>query len=1349
MYYMEEAKPIPSSPALMDILQDRFAPILVTLYQVIGLVAFLVIPFLAFSWFNTPFVGFFVEPSGVALDLEPTTPGAWYGIENGVDSNDRLVEIDGILFSTTASFQNLLNEYKVGDLVVVKTKARSGIETVIEIPLQSLPSNDRFALFFIPYAVGLVYLGAGFWVVRGRRTSNTGRTFAIFSTSVALILAGLLDVFTTHRLIYLWTIALGLAAGVLLHFALIFPREHRLVRRFGVIRYVGYAVGIWLILSTWPNINNTNNPYALNGSWQLLFRFLAFSVFVYLIGSAIRRLTTPSPIEQAQNRIILWGFFFSFSPLILFVLHDYLSWSILNLPLSVVLIPLAIFPLSIGYAISRYRLVNTDLVISQGIMYAALTVIAGVGYALLISGLSLIFNETIEIDSPFLIGIMVFFLALLLNPFRIRVQMVVDSLFFKGDSIYRQQVKAFGEELSQVVELNDIVNLLRRQINQHLKPTRLHIFVYDQLIDRYVTVGDETGRPTTDIRFLRNTGLVQTLTNLRTTLFIGETDSFPPELVGDKPRLALLGAQLFIALPGQERLAGWVALGPQGSGETYSSHEMNFLTSLADQAAQAIERAQVLADKDRRVHEMNVLTRVAQGVNVTLNFDDILELLYAQTSQVIPAEDFNITLFNSATQTLRHAFLLENDERLSEKEGILIPLGHGLEREVLEIRRPIITDDYEQECRNHRVVSTKNGIFAWMGVPLNAGAEIIGVIAVGSHNPAVLYTEDQYNIIQAIADQAAGAIVKANLLDESEKRAKQLASLNEVTRGLTSTLELDLLLNSILGSAVEILNCDAGSLLLLEEETGDLIYEVVVSPVDAEHFLGKRLESGVGLAGKAAVEMRPLIVNNVEQNEDWHSEPDKQTGFVTRGILAVPMLYKENVIGVIEVLNKKDLMPFDLDDQELLIAFAGQAAVAVENVRLYTQTDEELTSRVEELSVMQRIDRELNTSLDVSRAMEITLDWAMRQSKSSAGIIGIITEDGVRIIASEGYDTQLNVYEEGIIPLTMPVLSEAVSDGRLQRMDMDQLQEGSAILEDAKSQIVLPIRRETEVIGLVLLESVEEERYGEQSTSFLTRLSDHASIAIANSQLYTEVQRANIAKSDFVSFVSHELKTPMTSIKGYADLLAAGAVGEVSEAQTDFLATIRTNIDRMATLVSDLADVSRIEAGRLHLEFAGVKLDEVIEEIVRSTQKLMDEKNQEVIIDIPDDLPPVWGDRNRLIQILTNLASNAYKYTPEDGRIIVSVVQSENKWDEEGAPLVAHISVADSGIGIKLEDQKKIFSQYFRTDEGKETASGTGLGLNITRNLVEMQGGKIWFDSVFGQGSTFQFTVPVTETGLN
>jgi signal transduction histidine kinase len=418
--------------------------------------------------------------------------------------------------------------------------------------------------------------------------------------------------------------------------------------------------------------------------------------------------------------------------------------------------------------------------------------------------------------------------------------------------------------------------------------------------------------------------------------------------------------------------------------------------------------------------------------------------------------------------------------------------------------------------------------------------------------------------------------------------------------------------------------------------------------------------------------------------------------------------------------------------------------VAVENVRLYMQTDQELARRVEELSVMQRIDRELNTSLDTTKAMGITLEWAMRQSDSVAGLVGVIEEDGLRVMSSEGYSSEIAQYPDEILPLDLSPVAAVIESGRYALSGGSDVL-GKSLLLDAASQLAIPLRREGEVIGVILLECMESERYDEGTIDFLTRLSDHASIAISNAQLYSEVQRANLAKSDFVSFVSHELKTPMTSIRGYADLLAAGSVGPVNMAQNEFLSTIRFNIQRMATLVSDLADISRIEAGRLHLEFAPVVMRAVVDEVVRSAQALADEKDHSIEIDVPEDLPQVWGDRNRLAQILTNLASNAIKYTLEGGRITIRARQEENRWDPEGSPQVLHVQVIDSGIGIKEEDQEKIFQQYFRTEEGKDTASGTGLGLNITRYLVEMQGGKIWFESEFGEGTNFQFTIPLAE----
>ncbi|HAY83740.1 MAG TPA: hypothetical protein DCY42_02130 [Chloroflexi bacterium] len=1341
---MDEAKAFDTSAVSANEFWNRLAPLLVLGFQVLALFLLIVAAVLAFSWFDQPALGFFVDPAMViGNEQQPRYEWEKQTFLEQIPNQDVLLAIDAQEVQHVLDLQQVLSQYQVGDQVELLLQARSGHIMSQTVQLGNFSNYERMMYFFLPFVLAVGFLGAGFWAVRVRLDDPSARVFGILTASLALALACWFDLWSTQRLVIVWLFSMGISIGAFLHFWLLFPKPYRFYHRSPYIGWAGYLVGIGLAGYAVSTLQNYNFPTQFTESRQPLWILVVLCLLVFMIGLIVRRYSSISPVELEQSRIVLWGSGLALLPMTGYLLGKIFQLDSFTIPLVVALAPLVLLPLSITYAILRYRVVNTDLLISRTLYYAILSLLAGAGYAALISGLGVIFTDLVSVDSPFLIGIVVFVLALIINPFRNQVQLILDSIFFRGEGAYRQDMDSYAERISHLVELPAIAGLMREYVTQHLEPLRLHIYVYDALVDRYVPTLGEDGRPTTDIRFPRNSGLVHRLSSKRKTFFLDMQDTLPHQLQNERARLALLGAQLFIALPGQERLSGWLALGPRASGERYTGHDLDFLSNLADHAAKAIERAQVMADKDRRVHEMNVLTRVAQGINITINFDDILELLYAQSSQVIPLDDFNITLYNEATNLLRHVFLVQKDDRISELENESIPLGYGLEREVLQLRRPIITDDYQQECRNRRVIPNKKGIYAWMGVPLNAGAEVIGVIAVGSYNPAILYTEDQHNILQAIADQAAGAIVKARLLEETEIRARQLASLNEVTRGLTSTLELDPLLEDIMSSAVEILDCEAGSLLLVDPDLQELVYEVVIGPV-ADEFLGSRQPVGIGLAGKVAESMEPMIVNNVEQSPDWNSTPDQETGFVTRGMLVVPMLYKGSVIGVLEVINKKNKMPFTIDDQELLNAFAGQAAVAVENVRLYMQTDQELANRVEELSVMQRIDRELNTSLDIGKAMEITLEWAMRQSQSMSGLVGVLVEDGLQVMASQGYSYQLSKYETGVLPLDLPALASVLGEGRLYQPDTEELAQ-SSLLENAQSQLAVPIRREAEVIGLILLESLSGDHYNENTIDFITRLSDHASIAISNAQLYSEVQRANLAKSDFVSFVSHELKTPMTSIRGYADLLAAGSVGQVTEPQMEFLTTIRSNIQRMATLVSDLADISRIEAGRLHLEFSPVVLNEVVDEVVRSTLGLAKEKDHQVMADIPHDLPKVWGDRNRLVQILTNLLSNAIKYTPEGGEVTLRARLADNEWDPAGVPQVVHIQVIDNGIGIKLEDQAKIFQQYFRTDEGRDTASGTGLGLNISRYLVEIQGGKIWFVSEFGRGTTFHFTVPVAE----
>jgi signal transduction histidine kinase len=205
-------------------------------------------------------------------------------------------------------------------------------------------------------------------------------------------------------------------------------------------------------------------------------------------------------------------------------------------------------------------------------------------------------------------------------------------------------------------------------------------------------------------------------------------------------------------------------------------------------------------------------------------------------------------------------------------------------------------------------------------------------------------------------------------------------------------------------------------------------------------------------------------------------------------------------------------------------------------------------------------------------------------------------------------------------------------------------------------------------------------------------------------------------------------------------------VGQINEMQTNFLGTIRSNVERMSTLVSDLNDNAKIEAGRLRLDFRPTDVREVMDEVIRSSRRQVEDKRQTIELQLPPQLPHVWADRTRVAQVLTNLVSNAYKYTPEGGHLLIGAEATDNQWDPEGAKKVVHLWVQDNGIGISFEDQARIFQRFFRSDDSKaREAPGTGLGLNITKSLVEMQGGRIWFNSEFRKGTTFHFTIPVSE----
>jgi signal transduction histidine kinase len=547
---------------------------------------------------------------------------------------------------------------------------------------------------------------------------------------------------------------------------------------------------------------------------------------------------------------------------------------------------------------------------------------------------------------------------------------------------------------------------------------------------------------------------------------------------------------------------------------------------------------------------------------------------------------------------------------------------------------------------------------------------------------------------------------------------ERLAALYQVSQALGSSLHLDEVLNQVMDAVIQLTGAERGFLILVDPQTGDLRSQA------ARNLEGKSL-------GREEMQVSRTVIQEVvrsgagvvttnAQADARFSQQQSVLMYALRSILCVPLRLRGQVTGAIYVDNKIKTGLFGESDRELLEAFAAQAAVAIENARLYTQTDAALTARVAELETLQRIDRQLNTGLDLDRVLDLTLEWAVRGTQAESAWIAMQSEDrrAMIVVAGEGKGASLNVDSPDIEPAIrrgLPVVRRGEGEKRPPR-------------------VVVPVRREEKTVALIGVLR-RGQSFTPEAEAFLLRLAEHAALALENTRLYRAVHQANLAKSQFVSFVSHELKSPMTSIRGYADLIQQGTVGSVTEQQKEFLTTIVDNVDQMAALVSDLSDISRIETGQLRLQQAEVPLARYIRETATGMRPQMEAKSIKLDLEVPADLPPVWADRTRLVQILTNLLSNAVKYTPAGGKVSVRARVEDEK---------ATVRVVDTGIGMSVEDQAKLFTQFFRSDDpAVRDQPGWGLGLNVTKRLVEIQGGQIGVTSERGKGSTFWFSLPL------
>lgn len=1352
--------------------------------SVLALAAFLGYLVIGLAWRSTPFMGVMVDHNMVVTDKLPNGDTAWAGLDAGLQPGDQILSINGQAISrvhdsprSSRNYQDVLGTLRVNSRVTVEfyahddgTKARPGEVSCqatdggarlceVTYALAAFPMADFTAFFITPYVAGLIVLIVGLAVLYVRRWDPAAFLIVVIIELLALFMAGLFDLHTTHHYLPLWILSSALLGGSLITLGLIFPAPVARLYRQPWLRFIPIVLSG--LLALYALIAITQESAANAGANRYLvetFVFVSMAILAALL-HAYQRPHATTALARDQAISVMIGVMLGLVPtgfwFVAGLTQSATGELLFPFSVEVSMLFFVVLPFSMAYAALEVRYFDGDRMLVRAVSYSLMLFVLMLGYFLVVVGASLFTTGIMDANNPFLVIITIFFISVLFVPLRTQLQGSIEHVYFRTRRNYQQKLEAFSRQLTSLAGTDVMVREFRRLLAETIRPTNTLIFLINEAGDTYVSYGKP--EPETDVVFGTNSGVIQTLAKTNAPIYLQPGKPWPLELRTDRARLGIIRVMVIDKMAGTDRINGFACIGaPLSSANAYNFEELRFIHTLVGQLAVAIERDQVIHSLERRVRELDVLSQVGQAVNFTIERDDLVELISAQTLKLIPAPFFYVVLYESATEKLYYAFFLENDERDETRENQQWDIGDDLYSEIILKGQPRRLDNYirEMRLRGSAIRYENPDTKAWMGVPLIAGHTTLGVLVLGDSDPSVRYNDAQLRILGDIGALTATSLEKARLFSAANLRARQMAALNDISRQLVATEgDFERLLELITSSAVDILNAEAGSLLLtVEDESRDLEFKAAVGGTGHE-LIGTRLPAGYGLVGKVAETGKAVISNDTSKDANWDGEVAKDGAFRTKSVLAVPLIGKDRVVGVLEVINKKDGTVYVSEDVELLTTFAGQAAIAFENARLFQQTDIQLEQRVRELEVLERVDREMNRALDMKKVAEITVYWALEYSSATAGLLGILNEEQthMEVVARIGYDPEdaPTTAEGDIWPLDYGIVKRVM---RTRRSDLQPNVEidpdYSPSLRGSLSQITVPMISADDIIAILILETSKDPRLNLLDLDWAQRLAEHASIAIANAQLYAELTRANESKSEFVGFAAHELKNPLTSVKGYTDTLLSPMGNMITDEQRrEFLSVIRSNADRMQIIIEDLRDIAKIDAGQLTVTPSPIDVKTVIAETLQSYQTRIDEKHQKLVNNIDGALPLIMGDKMRLVQVLLNLISNANKYSPPESIITLDAVAENHHRNDNNKPIgpAMRLSVQDNGIGMGEDDLAQIFRvRYFRSaNPAARTQTGTGLGMMITQEIIQQHGGRIWVESTLGEGTTFHMVIPL------
>ncbi|ABU59470.1 sensor histidine kinase [Roseiflexus castenholzii] len=620
--------------------------------------------------------------------------------------------------------------------------------------------------------------------------------------------------------------------------------------------------------------------------------------------------------------------------------------------------------------------------------------------------------------------------------------------------------------------------------------------------------------------------------------------------------------------------------------------------------------------------------------------------------------------------------------------------------DVIRMRRPVVIETEKAREGWDIALLRARGVQTMIVTPLIACDEALGVLAVCSANAARVFGSEEVAFIRTLSGQMALAIASFRSRDAAERRTQELKTLNEIAATVTSTLDTHEVYRLVVQQLSDYFHVEAGSLLLLDESTGDLEFVMTIEGGE-EKLAGIRVPAGQGVVGHVVRTGRWEIVHDVTRDPRFYSKISETTGFPTRSILCVPMIARGRVIGAIELLNKIG-GDFDEEEAQRLMRMAAFIAVAIENARLFQQI----------AAGRDRMASILNSTADGILMADMRGDIQLANPLAARicacteeALIGRRIDDVVTELQARAHEVSAPAWgQDASAPVQIRDL--ALTDGMHRYVRLLRLPVYDAHNEPHGE--------------LLILRDITQERELEQ------------------------------LREDYTSMLVHDLRAPLTSIMNGIMMLQRGIVGPVNEQQQELLKIAYQGSQTMLHLINTLLDISKLEQGQMTLDLKPLPIFSVIDQAIERLHNLASSRHVTIEQRLAPYLPPVEIDGEKIVRVLQNLLDNAIKFSPPQSVVTIGAFLAGSTSPlPEDAPVHLSIEgedylvvwVQDRGPGIPPAYFQRIFEKFGQVRGRK--VRGTGLGLTFCRLAVEAHGGRIWVESVEGSGSVFAFTLPV------